>query len=110
MRQIGRWNVSALVAMGLVLVLVSVVPSGAQTASGPGLTLRVTTVNGAQAVVTDLNTGVQTTVQVGDVIQGWTVAAITPSSVEIEREDPEQGQTIRATLPVRRGSLSVPSP
>jgi hypothetical protein len=104
----GWWRVSALVAMGLVLV--SVVPSDAQTASGPGLTLRVTAVNGAQAVVTDLTTGVQTMVQVGDVIQGWTVVAITPSSVEIEREEPEQGQTIRAQLSVGLGGQLVPSP
>ena len=108
MMRMGWWSVSALVAMGLVLV--SVVPSDAQTASGPGLTLRVNTVNGAQAVVADLTTGVQTTVQVGDVIQGWTVAAITPSAVEIEREEPEQGQMIRAQLPVGLGSLLVPSP
>jgi hypothetical protein len=38
-------------------------------------------------------------------LQGWTVAAITPSAVEIEREEPEQGQMIRAQLPVGLGGL-----
>ncbi len=108
MRRMGWWSVFAVVAMGLVLV--SAVPSDAQTVSGPGLTLRVDTVNGTQAVVTDFTTGIQTTVQVGDVIQGWTVAAITPSGVEIEREEPEQGQRIRAQLPVGMGGVPGQSP
>lgn len=94
----------------MVFVLVVAHQSEAQSSNEPPMTLRVQAVNGSQAVLTEVNTGVQTIVQVGDVIQGWTVAAITPSAVEIEREDPEQGRNIRARLPVGLGGVSGPSP
>jgi hypothetical protein len=44
-----------------------------------------------------------------DVIQGWTVVAITPCAVEVEREGPAQGRRIRAQLPVGMGGL-LPAP
>lgn len=107
MRTTQRWFAS-LTTMAFVLALSSV--SAAQTAPWSPLTLRVESVTGAQAVLTDSSTGTQTTVQVGDVVQGWTVVAIASTGVEIEREDAEQGSGIRAQLPLGLGGLVVPSP
>jgi hypothetical protein len=84
--------------------------SVAQSASSPPLSLRVEAVNGTQAAVTDRNTGVQTTVQVGDVIQGWTVVVINPNGVELEWGDPDQQRKVRAQLPTGLGGLTGPSP
>jgi hypothetical protein len=92
------------------ILLITASTATAQTPPAPTLNLRVSSVNGDQVIVTDTTTGVQTTVKAGDVIQGWTVVAITPRAVEIEREEPEQGQRIRTQLPVGLGGLRTPSP
>lgn len=96
----------------LVMAFVLALPSQsvAQTASTQPLSLRVETVSGTQAVLTDRFTGAQTTVQVGDVIQGWTVVVISPNGVELERDDPEQQRKVRAQLPAGRVGPTGPSP
>ena len=88
---------AALVVLGLILA--AVLSAGAQTASSPGRTLRVTAVNGAQAVLTDIQTWAQTPVQAGDTVNGWTVVVITPMGVDLEHASDETGIVQRAQLP-----------
>jgi hypothetical protein len=108
MMRVGFWSVVTCMATAVVLAVVS--QSIAQPAAIPPLSLRVETVSGTQAVLTDPNTGVQTTVQVGDVIQVWTVTAISSTGVELERNDPDQQRKVRAQLPAGRREPAGPSP
>lgn len=89
---------TGLVAIGLILVAALSVEG--QTPTSHGLDLRVMAVTGAQTVLTDPQTGADTTVQAGDVVNGWTVVAITETGVELEHEDEEAGIVKRARLPV----------
>jgi hypothetical protein len=66
--------------------------------ASPRLHLRVATVEGAQAVLADTESGERQTVRVGEQIQGWTVRSITPAGVELEREN-EAGEHLRVQLP-----------
>lgn len=54
--------------------------------------------NSEMAVLVDQETGYEWVVQKGDVVEGWTIVAITPEYVEISRYMDEQGYVAVHTL------------